>query len=66
MPGYEPRESAQVETEDPDEEYGVRSAWTVVDRIIAEREPPAKDEEDVDEDEVRTPDNASLCEGSLL
>ena len=30
----------QVETDDPDEEYGIRSAWKVVDRVIAERAPP--------------------------
>ena len=33
----------QTETDDPDAEYGVRSAWKVVDRVIAEREVEAAD-----------------------
>ena len=31
----------QWETEDPDAEYGVRAAWKVVDRVLAERKAPS-------------------------
>ena len=54
-----------METDDPDEEYGVRSAWKVVDRVIAERALPplAVDEDD---EETNSDEDIDLEPGTQL